>query len=203
MCRLSNEIIEVSQLVLIVPIYRQQHPTSRHYGTVERETAPRVTEDRPMFTAKQFRAKAAESAEALKHTDIPSEIRELQRSERSFTELAQNETWLADNFDKIIRSRGFDIQNGAAGKPLDQNTVAEIEEHILRCLGAAVIMQWNTIPTKLQRELFDTAGSLGDVLKTSELRGQIARFLHDHKDEEISTDRSSVSNMTEGKPDRA
>jgi hypothetical protein len=154
-----------------------------------------------MFTAKQFRAKAAASAEALKHTDIPSEIRELQRSERSFTELAQNETWLADNFDKIIRSRGFDMQDGAAGKPLDQNTVPEIEEYILRCLGAAVIMQWNTIPTKLQRELFDTAGSLGDVLKTSELRGQIARFLHDHKDEEISADRSS--NMTEGKRDRA
>ncbi|MGB8639253.1 MAG: hypothetical protein WCD30_14125, partial [Pseudolabrys sp.] len=78
-----------------------------------------------------------------------------------------------------------------------------VEEHILRCLGAAVIMQWNTIPTKLQRELFDTAGSLGDVLKTSELRGQIARFLHDHKDEESSTDCSSGSNMTEGKPDRA
>jgi hypothetical protein len=32
-----------------------------------------------------------------------------------------------------------------------------------RCLGAAVIMQWNTIPAKLQRELFDTADSLGDL----------------------------------------
>jgi hypothetical protein len=39
-------------------------------------------------------------------------------------------------------------------------------------------MQWNTIPTKLQRELFDTAGSMGDVFKSVELRGQIARFLH-------------------------
>ena len=152
-----------------------------------------------MFAAKQFRKKAAESAEALKHTDIPSEIRELQRSEQSFTELAQNETWLADSFDKMIRSRGLDAHAGAAGKPLDRNTVAEVEEHILRCLGAAVIMQWNTIPTKLQRELFDTAGSLGDVARTTILRGQIARFLHDHKDEEGS----SESNMTEGKPDRA
>lgn len=156
-----------------------------------------------MFAVKQFRKKAAESAEALKQTDIPSEIHELRRSEQSFTELAQNETWLADSFDKMIRSRGPDAQDGAAGKPLDRNAVAEVEEHILRCLGAAVIMQWNTIPTKLQRELFDTAGSLGDVLKTSELRGQIARFLHDHKDEESSADRSSESNMTEGKPDRA
>ena len=33
-----------------------------------------------MFTAEQFRAKAAESAESLKHTDVPSEIREFQRS---------------------------------------------------------------------------------------------------------------------------
>jgi hypothetical protein len=130
-----------------------------------------------MFAVKQFRAKAAESAESLKHTDVPSEIRELQRSKQSFSDLAQNETWLADNFDKMIRSRD-------AGKRLDGSAVAEIEEHILRCLGAAVIMQWNTIPTKLQRELFDTAGSLGDVLQTVELRGQIARFLHDHKDDE-------------------
>ncbi|MFY9686119.1 MAG: hypothetical protein WAJ88_10015 [Pseudolabrys sp.] len=156
-----------------------------------------------MFAAKPFREKAAKSAEALKHTDVPSEIDQLQRSAQSFTELAQNETWLADSFDKMIRSRGLDAQDGVAGKPLDRNSVAEVEEHILRCLGAAVIMQWNTIPTKLQRELFDTAGSLGDVLKTSELRGQIARFLHDHKDEKNSTDCSSGSNMTEGKPDRA
>lgn len=153
-----------------------------------------------MFTAKQFRAKAAESAEALKHSDVPSEIRELQRSKRSFSDLAQNETWLADNFDKMIRPRA---QGEVVGKHLDENARAEIEEHILRCLGAAVIMQWNTIPTKLQRELFDTAGSLGDVLKTSELRGQIARFLKDHKDEESSADRSSESNMTQGKPGRA
>jgi len=156
-----------------------------------------------MFAAKQFRDKAAKSAEALKNTDVPSEIQQLQRSERSFTELAQNETWLADSFDKMIRSRRLDAQDEAAGKPLERNTVAEVEEHILRCLGAAVIMQWNTIPTKLQRELFDTAGSLGDVAHTTILRGQIARFLHDHKDEESSADCASEVNMTEGKPARA
>jgi hypothetical protein len=184
-------------------MYSEQHPISRRYGTVERQTAIGVTEERLMFAVKQFRKKAAESTEALKHTDVPSEIHELQRSEQSFTELAQNETWLADSFDKMIRSRGLDAQGGAAGNPLDRNAVAEIEEHILRCLGAAVIMQWNTIPRKLQRELFDTAGSLGDVQQTTVLRGQIARFLHDHKDEENSADWSSGSNMTEGKPDRA
>lgn len=137
-----------------------------------------------MFTADQFRTKAAECAELAKTTEVPSEIREFQRSKRSFIDLAQNEDWLADNFDKMIQSRDVRKQDEAVRKRQATSAVAEIEEHILRCLGAAVIMQWNTIPTKLQRELFDTAGSLGDVLKTAALRGQIARFLHDHKDEE-------------------
>ena len=137
-----------------------------------------------MFTADQFRTKAAECAELSKTTEVPSEIREFQRSKRSFIDLAQNEDWLADNFDKMIQSRDVRKQDEAVRKRQASSAVAEIEEHILRCLGAAVIMQWNTIPTKLQRELFDTAGSLGDVLKTAALRGQIARFLHDHKDEE-------------------
>ena len=58
-----------------------------------------------MFTAKQFREKAAKSAESLKHTDVPSEIRELQRSRQSFSALAENEDWLANNFDKIIHAQ--------------------------------------------------------------------------------------------------
>ena len=145
-----------------------------------------------MFTAEQFRGKAAEYAELLKHTDSPSEIHNLNRLKESFTHLAQNEDWLAHNFDKIIHSQGVVPQPETAEKPVDRRTVAEIEEHVLRCLGAAVIMQWNTIPTKLQRELFDTAGSLGDVLKTTTLRGQIARFLHDHKDEENHSGTSKV-----------
>jgi hypothetical protein len=139
-----------------------------------------------MFTAKQFRQKAAESAESLKHTDVPSEIRKLERAKDSFAALAENEDWLATNFDKIIHSQSIPPADDSAGTPVAQVTDAEVEERILRCLGAAVIMQWNTIPTKLQRELFDTAGSVGDVLKSTELRAQIARFLHKQKDETSS-----------------
>ncbi len=62
-------------------------------------------------------------------------------------------------------------------------------------------MEWNTIPKKLQRELFDTAGSLGDVLQTVQLRGELARFLHNHKGEEKPTDCISKPNMTRGEPD--
>jgi hypothetical protein len=141
-----------------------------------------------MFTANQFRAKAAEYAELLKNTNDPNKIKEFQGSKQSFSDLAHNEDWLAANFDKIIHS-----QDG--GNPADRRTAPEIEEHILRCLGAALIMQWNAIPPKLQRELFDTAGSLGDLLKTAALREQIARFLHNHKDDESVPDHHAIQTL--------
>jgi hypothetical protein len=43
--------------------------------------------------------------------------------------------------------------------------------------GGGVIMRWNTLPTELQRELFDNASSMGELLDGDTLRGQIARFL--------------------------
>jgi hypothetical protein len=61
--------------------------------------------------------------------------------------------------------------------------LAADEEYILRCLGAALIMQWNALPTVLQREIFDAAGAVGRSVETAELRGQIAWFLHNHKDD--------------------
>ena len=144
-----------------------------------------------MFKAKQFRAKAAQSAESMKNTDIPSEVSKFHQSMESFSQLAQNEDWLADNYDKMLHSQDMPSQDqdmpsheAVVETPFDRKAVAKNEEKILRCLGAAVIMQWSTIPAKLQRELFDTAGSVGDLPQTIELRGQIARFLHNHKNAE-------------------
>ena len=48
-------------------------------------------------------------------------------------------------------------------------------------------MRWNTLPTKLQRGLLDHAGSIGGRYQTASLREPIARFLHDHKDDEQET----------------
>ena len=45
----------------------------------------------------------------------------------------------------------------------------------MRFLGAAVIMRWNTVPTKLQKELFDCASSIGNLQQEIPLKGQIAR----------------------------
>lgn len=55
------------------------------------------------------------------------------------------------------------------------------EQHILQCLGAAVIAQWTELPTDIQRALFQRAVSSGDPRHSTDLREQIARFLHTHK----------------------
>lgn len=142
-----------------------------------------------MFKAEQFRTKQAAIADSMKDTDTPSETRKLEQSMKSLGVLAENEDWLADNFDKMVHAQDLPPQDlpstqEPATKPIDAEAAAKIEEHVLRCLGAAVMMHWSAIPTKLQRELFDTAGSMGDVLQTGALRGQVARFLHKHNEGE-------------------
>jgi hypothetical protein len=82
-----------------------------------------------------------------------------------------NAGWLANNCGNTF------VKDGAP-----MLTFADEEDRILRRLGEAVIMCWNTIPTKLRRELFDNASSVGELLEAGALKGQIARFLHKHKD---------------------
>ncbi len=138
-----------------------------------------------MFTTKQYRAKSNEYGELIKGSTDPGQIRKYQDSKDSFNSLADNEEWLADNFEKTLQvSQASQVSPVPEVKQSSHVILAAEEEHVLRCLGAAVIMQRNTIPTKLQRELFDTAGSMGELLATAELRGQIARFLHKHKDDD-------------------
>ncbi len=140
-----------------------------------------------MFTPQKYRAKAAEYTDLAKGTHSPAEVLEFEARGRSFTTLADNEQWLADNHDRTV-------QAGQAEGTVDAGTTVEEEEHVLRCLGAALILQWNTLPAKLQRELFDNAGAMGALLDTAALRGQIARFLHKHKDRE---DRTIVPRVVE------
>ena len=61
--------------------------------------------------------------------------------------------------------------------------LGEQEQFVLSCLGGAVLMQWNELPTHIQRELFERAASLSKEDQTLALREQIARFLHNHKDD--------------------
>ena len=128
-----------------------------------------------MFKSKQYRAEAAEYGELVRKSTGPDESRKFEDLQDRLASLAENEQGLADNYDNAVQVAEPDRSRGAA--------LADEEEHVLRCLGAAIIMQWNALPTALQREIFDTAGSVGKLLETAALRGQIARFLHKHKND--------------------
>jgi hypothetical protein len=128
-----------------------------------------------MFKSRQYRAKATECGELVKSSGSAEESRKFQDLADRFVSLADNERGLADAYNDAVHVAEKDRSRGAA--------LAAEEEQVLRCLGAAVIMQWDTLPTSLQREIFDIAGSMGELLETAALRGQIARLLHKHKDE--------------------
>ena len=128
---------------------------------------------RLLFTAKQYRAKAAEYTELLKPASLPAEIREFRKLEQSYLTLADNEEWMADNREKINRPGADENWYGDA-------ILAQQGKHTLGCHGADVATQSAAIPTKIQ-QLFDDAGSMGGLLQTATLRGQIVRFLHKHK----------------------
>jgi hypothetical protein len=108
-----------------------------------------------MFKSQQYRAKATECGELVKNSGSAEESRKFQDLEDRFVSLADNERGLADAYNNAVHVMEKDRSRGAA--------LAAEEEHVLRCLGAAVIMQWNSLPTSLQREIFDTAGSVGKV----------------------------------------
>jgi hypothetical protein len=87
---------------------------------------------------------------------------------------------------QIARALARWENEGGAPKSPTQETreravLAEGEARILRCLGAAVIMQWNEFPRGVQRSLFEYAVSMGEPRETAELKGRIARFLHTYK----------------------
>ena len=65
-----------------------------------------------MFTTKQYRAKAVENGELVKTSIDPNQRRDFQKIEQSFTVLADNEQWLANNYQNSLRASEQD-PNGA------------------------------------------------------------------------------------------
>jgi hypothetical protein len=145
-----------------------------------------------MFTAEQYRAKAAEYRELLDIPHSPDETKEIRSLEQTNTTMADNEEWLARNADKVVSATEYDIVPAWENDQPRQGVLVEEHEHVLRCLGAAIMMRWNTLPTKLQRELFDHATSLddfdrddsiSDLEQTAKSKERLARFLHHHNGE--------------------
>ena len=58
----------------------------------------------------------------------------------------------------------------------------DAERRVLECLGAALVSEWNDLPTDVQRRLFEHAASRKSY-DAARLKARIARFLHNHKDD--------------------
>jgi hypothetical protein len=79
-----------------------------------------------MFATKQYRAKAVEYGKLVKTSVDPNQRRDFQKIEQSFTMLADNEQWLANNYQNTLHASEQD-PNGAS--------LAAEEEHILDASG--------------------------------------------------------------------
>ena len=64
--------------------------------------------------------------------------------------------------------------------PYEASDLRDVELRVLECLGAALVSEWNDLPTDVQRRLFEHAAS-GKSHDATVLKTRIARFLHDHK----------------------
>jgi hypothetical protein len=83
----------------------------------------------------------------------------------------------------LAKALGRWDNEGGATAQAPEHPLKNEEERILRCLGAAVIMGWNDLPTEIQRQLFEDATSIGDPGRKFQLKQLLAQFLHDHKDD--------------------
>ena len=78
----------------------------------------------------------------------------------------------------------WENEGGAHRHPLP---LAEDDERMLRRLGAAVILLWNSLPSHIQRRLFARALTVDVEAHALPLNERIARFLHEHKDDASAT----------------
>jgi hypothetical protein len=131
-----------------------------------------------MFTAQQYHAKAAQYDGLLAVAQSPAEVAEYRDLKRSYASHAENLDWLAANIGKTLSTF---VPEPLRRRRRNRDVVEEA--NILQCLGTAVVLNWNRIPTKLQRALFDAASSVEDSERRAPLREALAQFLHDHKDD--------------------
>jgi hypothetical protein len=125
-----------------------------------------------MFAADRYRLKAAKCQESL------NPLKEFD-NQHPHMPLAGKEGLPPAGGEKIPSRRRIFRDNPAL--------VAEEEENTLKCLGAAVILRWNTLPKKLQRELFEHADNIGNMYQTASFREPVVQVLHDRKDDEQET----------------
>ena len=103
-------------LVFKVNLYRSGTVVIADFTHVERSAAERTG----MYTAEQYRARALEYSQLVKIAKSPTEVSEFRRLERTFTELADNAQWAADNYEKTLHTTSCPTgaQKSTAEEPL-------------------------------------------------------------------------------------
>jgi hypothetical protein len=80
----------------------------------------------------------------------------------------------------------WDDEGGARAVPwpllYETGDLLDAERRVLECLGAALVIEWNDLPTDVQRRLFKHAAS-GKSYTADLLNARIARFLRNYKDD--------------------
>ena len=96
-----------------------------------------------MFTPEQYRAQAVEYSRLVKIAKSPTEVREFQRLERTFTELADNAQWAVDNHDKSLHatsgSTGTSKSKVASPAASAQATVGRLGARCLPALSGLTV----------------------------------------------------------------
>jgi hypothetical protein len=68
------------------------------------------------------------------------------------------------------------------GSPPEPHAAPLGDEPLLRRLGAAVVGEWNNLPTPLRRAVYERAVAVGAAPGgDAAMKRRMARFLHDHK----------------------
>jgi hypothetical protein len=127
-----------------------------------------------MFKSRQYGARPAKRRGLVNSSISAEESRKFKTWRDSFAFSAGDERACAEGCDDPVQLAEQGRFRGA--------TLGAEEQRALRYLGVALVVHWHTMPTTLQREIFDTAGYVGKSLETAALRGQIARFLHKHSE---------------------
>jgi hypothetical protein len=116
----------ISLVGAIVPICMRidqlVQPTAPAGGEVV--LPPAVERACQMFTAEQYRAKAADFRALLTNTPrSPNETKEFRDLEHTYTELAENEEWMAVRIDQTIqRRKDYDNRTALAAPRCDRQS---------------------------------------------------------------------------------
>jgi hypothetical protein len=147
-----------------------------------------------MYTAQQDKTKTGEVGGLPGAQRSPGDEGEFWSLQQTRATLAENEQWLVNNADKILPASQYEIVPDREYDRNKRDVLVNEEDCILRCLGAAVMTRWSTLPAKVQRELLDHAASLGEFdqdrsigapEQTVRLKALIARFFHSHNGQPI------------------